>query len=153
MNDIILKAELIHLGVYYEVRDEDPKGAVAECAILLSSMVDALGNVFHMLVEAVRDVRSKRRDPNSPQSLCNSKVVKYCGEATLLLETAKNELISEATGAVSGENVGPVLTPEALLIIFMERLRKGVSGKGNVDVINIFEECLEDLVSQENQPT
>lgn len=99
-----------------------------------------------MLVEAVRDVRQVRQDGTTQRSTCGKKVLSSCGEACKLLEQAKNELISEATGAAPGENIGPVLTPEAILILLMERLVHGVFRDGSVDVINIFEECLEHLV-------
>lgn len=114
---------------------------MSEDAILLSSMVDALGSIFNMLVEAVRDVQ---HDAN--QSSCGKEVSRYHSEAYRLLETARDELITEASGAAAGENVGPVLTPEAILIMLMERLVCGVSGSGNVNIIGILEECLEQLV-------
>ena len=104
-------------------------------------MVDALGAIFNMLVEAVRDVR---HDAN--QSKCGKKVCRHYKEACRLLETARDELITESSGAAAGENVGPVLTPEAILIMLMERLVCGVFRSGNVNVISIMEECLEQLV-------
>jgi hypothetical protein len=104
-------------------------------------MVDALGAIFHMLVEAVRDVK-----PDANRSRCGKKVSSHWKEACRLLETARDELITEASGAAAGENVGPVLTPEAILIILMERLVCGVFRSGNVNIISIFEECLEQLV-------
>ena len=63
------------------------------------------------------------------------------------MKIAGDELISEATGAAPGDNVGPVVTPEAMLIMIIERLVGGVFGTGSVDVINLLEECLEQLVS------
>ena len=110
-------------------------------------MVDALGAVFNMLIEAVREVQSEDRPVGGQRSTCGKKVVSNCEEACRLLDQAKDELINEATGAAAGENIGPVLTPEAILIVIMERLGGGVFGQGSVDVINIYEECLEHLVS------
>lgn len=119
--------------------------AISEGAILLSSMVDALGSIFNMLVEAVRDVR---HDAN--QSSCGKEVSGHYSEVCRLLETARDELITEASGAAAGENVGPVLTPEAILIMLMERLVCGVFRSGNVNIISILEECLEQLVRSMN---
>lgn len=109
-------------------------------------MVDAFGAVFNMLVEAVRDIRHGGKQKQGEKSKIGKKVSEYSTEACKLLETARDELITEANGAAPTENVGPVLTPEAILIMLMERLVCGVYRNGNADVINIFEECLEHLV-------
>lgn len=147
--EITLKAEQIHLGVYHQVHqgEQGAEHAVSGSAVLLSSIVDAFGAVFNMLVETARDARVGHPQMTGQALQCGKKVLSNCDEACRLLEQAKNELISEATGAAAGENIGPVLTPEAILIMLMERLTDGVSGAGSVDVINIFEECLEHLVS------
>ena len=140
--------EHIHLGVYYKRIDIGPGGrevekdAISESAILLSSMVDAFGAIFGLLIEAVGDVM---RDPN--QGKCGKKAVKAFNEAQSKLETARDELIVEATGVAAGEHIGPVVTPEAILILHMERLVYGVYRAGNVDIISILQECLERLVS------
>ena len=125
---------------------ETPKDAITGDAILLASIVDALGAIFKMMVAAVRDERLR---PNSSQekATLSNKVSDYADEACELLETARDKLITEAVGAAPGENVGPVLTPEAILIMLMERLVCGVFGTGNVEVIAVYEECLEHLVS------
>ena len=125
---------------------ETPKDAITENAILLASIVNALGAIFKMMVAAVRDERLR---PNSSQekATLSNKVSSYADEACELLETARDKLITEAIGAASGENVGPVLTPEAIMIMLMERLVCGVFGTGNVEVIAVYEECLEHLVS------
>ena len=125
---------------------ETPKDAITENAILLASIVDALGAIFKMMVAAVRDERLRPNSSPEKATLSN-KVSNYADEACELLETARDKLITEATGAAPGENVGPVLTPEAILIMLMERLVRGVFGTGNVDVIAVYEECLEHLVS------
>ena len=141
-------AEHIHLGVYYKHIDAGPGGrevekdAISESAILLSSMVDAFGAIFGLLVEAVGDVMG---DPKQEQ--CGKKAVKAFNEAQSKLETARDELIVEASGVAAGEHIGPVVTPEAILILHMERLVCGVYRAGNVDIISILEECLERLVS------
>lgn len=138
----------IHLGVYYKRIEIAPGGrevehdAHSESAILLSSLVDAFGAIFNLLVEAVSDVVG-----DAQQLQCGKKVFKSFKEAQGLLETARDELIVEASGVAAGEHIGPVLTPEAILILQIERLVCGVYRNGNVDIINILEQCLEHLVS------
>lgn len=140
-------AERIHLGVYYQHSVGTPLGGVAKDAIsknaiLLASMVDTLGAIFNLLLEAIRDARQCQIS----MTILAKKVSKHGDEACKLLEKARDELIAEATGAVPGENVGPVLTPEAILIMLIERLVQGVYGTGSVEIISIYEECLELLV-------
>ena len=141
----------MHLGVhcwpdlYIPPGQETPKDAISGNAILLASIVDALGAIFNMMVAAVRDER--RRPKSSQGKALNNKLSEYADEACELLETARDKLITEAVGAAPGENVGPVLTPEAILIMTMERLVRGIFGSGNVEVIAVYEECLEHLVS------
>ena len=138
----------IHLGVYYKRSERTPDGFkkehddIAQSAVLLSSIVDALGAVFNVLVEAVYDVVD-----HAKQAQCGKKVSESFMEAQSLLETARDELIVEASGVADGEHIGPVLTPEAILIMQMERLVCGVYKTGNVDIIGVLEQCLETLVS------
>ena len=127
--------------------------SLSESAILLAAMVDAFGAVYIMLVEAVRDVKRGVKAQQGENTKVGEKVSEYSAEACRLLETARDELITEANGAAPTENVGPVLTPEAILIMLMERLVCGVYRNGNADIINIFEECLEHLVSLAHSPS
>lgn len=94
-----------------------------------------------MLLEAARDVIVDTKVVK-----CGGKVSESSKEAHRLLQMARDELIVEASGVADDEHIGPVLTPEAILIIHLERLIRGVYENGNVDIINILEECLEHLV-------
>lgn len=108
-------------------------------------MIDALGAIFNMLVAAVRESRSGHStDPNAEPW---RRASRHSKKACKLLEKARDRLIAEATGSAPGEDPGPVITPEAIMIMLLDRLAHGVYGSGTVDVINIFEECLEQLVS------
>ena len=108
-------------------------------------MIDALGAIFKMLVAAVRESRSGHStDPNVEPW---QRALRYGRKACKLLEKARDKLIAEATGSAPGQDLGPVITPEAIMIMLLERLVHGVYGSGTVDIINIFEECLEQLVS------
>ena len=108
-------------------------------------MIDALGAIFNMLVAAVRESRSGHSA--DPKVGPWQKALRYGRGACKLLEKARDKLIAEATGSAPGEDLGPVITPEAIMIMLLERLAHGVYGSGTVDVINILEECLEQLVS------
>ena len=150
-------AERIHLGVHVQRLEQTAAGGskyyddISEGAILQASMVDALGAVLNMLVEAVRIARQRHGSSEDQGPSLGKRVHSHANEACKLLDIARNELITEASGMAPGENVGPVVTPEAILIMSMDRLVRGVFGTGSVDVINILEECLEQLVSGREQ--
>ena len=108
--------------------------------VLLAAIIDSLGAVFHLLVDCVK---YRRKTP--PTSL-DTTAFQGVEDACRLLSDAKNQLISEADGAAVNEKVGPVLTPEAITFMLLERLTGGVYGNDSVRVIDIYEECLEALV-------
>ncbi|KAL8838709.1 MAG: hypothetical protein Q9176_004949 [Flavoplaca citrina] len=144
-------AELLHIGVHFQRPKQVPSQEVeyqddnVDSAILQASMVDALGAIYNLLAEVLRVASLGSHNRGSQRLALGKRATGYGNEAGRLLETARNDLITEATGTAPGENVGPVVTPEAILIMIMERLARGVFGTGSVDVINILEECLEQL--------
>ena len=151
--DISNCAKRLHLGVYYELRvlddtgEETFKKTLSDHAILQATMIDALGDIFNMLVAAVRESRLGHN--LDPEVKPWRRALRHGKEACKRLKQARDKLIAEATGSVPGKDLGPVITPEAIMIVLFERLAYGVYGTGTVDVINILEECLEKLVSHE----
>lgn len=149
---IISNAKRLHHGVHcirYEQHPVTQKlqqiNDISRGAILLAVMIDALGAVFHMLAETVRCLRrheDKVDNITGPQSL----VLQYGKEACELLETARDELIRDANGTANNNSIGPVVTPEAIAIALLDRLASGVFFTGSIDIINLYEECLEHLV-------
>ena len=121
---------------------ETPKDGITGDAIRLASVVVALGAIFKIMVAAVRDERLRPNSSHYKATLSN-KISDYADEACELLVTARDKLIKEAVGAAPGENGGPVLTPDAILIILTERLVRGDFGTGNVEVIAVYMEWLE----------
>ncbi len=147
MASIVSDARRLHQGVYCSraLQDDATKkwhyeNAVAEGAILLAVMVDALGEILQMVVETVRCLRTDSR------VLKDSALVEHGKEACELLKAARDQLIREASGQDKNGNVGPVVTPEAITTSLLERLSFGVLGRGTVDIIHLYEECLEHLV-------
>ncbi|KAL8827034.1 MAG: hypothetical protein Q9191_003431 [Dirinaria sp. TL-2023a] len=142
------QAEKLHLGVHYEQRTGQLgqyHDANSDKAILFASMVDALGAIFNMLVEAVRVARNGDCNGQMGELRPGNQIKEYGNDACMLLEMARGQLIAATIERAPGENLGPIVTPAAILIVTMERLARGVFGTGSVDVINILEECLEKL--------
>ena len=153
LTTIIVDAARLHQGVhcseYKQVpgperwREED---TIAEGAVLLSATVEALGAIFRILVESVRFIRSDRGMDKAAMMEPSSAVSQHVREASKFLRVARDQLIKKADGKDKNDTIGPVLTPEAITITLMRRLVSGVSGSGSIEIINLYEECLEHLV-------
>lgn len=118
--------------------------AISDDAILEDSIVESLRAIFCMILEALRNEAGSGdlEDQELPRE-----VDFYGKEACRLLKSARGQLIAEPTRATPERNMGPVVTPEAIVLKTISRLARGVFGTGTVDVINIYEVCLEQLVS------
>lgn len=152
LDKIIAHAWYLHQGVQcYEYKlapnnRHHPKMTIGKGAVLLSAIVDAFGTILHMLVEVVEYLRISNENHQYMPLQPHSKIFEYANEALKLLKTARNQLIRGADGRNSNDIIGPVLTPEAIVITLMERLVSGVFANGTVDIIRLYEECLERLV-------
>ena len=120
---------------------EEEVHAISEDAVLLSSLVDAFAAIMIFLSEVVKEIFVRGKPVR-----VGEKALKWSKIAKDLLQKAKEELIVEASGVSSGEHIGPVLTPEAILIMHLERLVCGVHGNGNINIISMLEACQERLV-------
>lgn len=119
---------------------------IAESAVLLSATVEALGAIFRILVESVRFVRSGPEIDKATIMEPSSAVSQHAKEASKFLRVARDQLIKKSDGKDKNDTTGPVLTPEVITITLMRRLVSGVFGSGTIDIINLYEECLEHLV-------
>ena len=104
-----------------------------------------------MLIAEVEYLR-RTNPPNQLEPEGESKVAKYGSEALKSLKNARNQLIRGADGRNGNDIIGPVLTPEAIVITLIERLALGVCGSGKIDIILMYEECLEKLVNESINP-
>ncbi|KAG8525725.1 uncharacterized protein KY384_000485 [Bacidia gigantensis] len=134
----------IHLGVHHPSKEsheqENGKLDQSGSAVLLASLVDALGAGFHMLIEALREIRSDKK-----AKVCGTEVQRLFDEALKCLKTAEGELIKEAKGIRRGNHLESVPTPEMILLNLIERLVDGVVKDDVIDVIDIYGRCLEGL--------
>ena len=153
LSSIIADAVHLHRGVHCSESRQVPRpgewreaDTIAEGAVLLSAIVEALGAIFRILVESVRSIRS---DPDLEKAAMmepSSVVSQHVKEACKFLRVARDQLIRKADGKDKNDTIGPVVTPEAITITLMRRLVSGVFGSGTLDIINLYEECLEHLV-------
>ncbi|KAL9102114.1 MAG: hypothetical protein Q9163_002698 [Psora crenata] len=153
LDRIIASAAHLHRGVHClrNIQATDTPiwvDEMADGAVLLSAIVDAFGSIFHMFIEAVRYIKCKPDDRHSGLMSPSASVSGFAKEALKSLGVAKDQLIREADGKDNNDTVGPVLTPEAVAIALMDRLVSGVYRSGTIDIIGLYEECLEYLTLQ-----
>lgn len=153
VSNIVFHAQRLHQGVYCSRASQDPdskewryENAVAKGAILLAVVVDALGAIIHMIVETVRCLRVESDEEPSDIMGPASKIIEHGKDACGFLKEARDQLIKEADGRDKNGIIGPVITPEAITITLLERLACGVLRNRSVDIIHLYEECLEHLV-------
>ena len=145
-------ASRLHLGVYFREPKFEPdmpmgyanRDMISTSSILLNSIVDTLIAVYQMLISAVRAIR----DGSEGEKDSMRSAVSYGNDAVRLLRIARDELIAEADNILHNATASVVPSPEGLLIIFMERLVRGVLDRGTVDVVRMYDICIEHLVSQ-----
>ena len=119
---------------------------MAKGAILLAVVVDALGAILQMIVETVRFLSYDSFRESADIKEAFSDVTRHGRDACELLKAARDQLIREADGRDKNGNIGPVVTPEAITIALLERLTCGVLRAETIDIIHLYEECLEHLV-------
>lgn len=153
LSNIIADAVRLHQGVHCSEYKQIPgpqvwreEHGITEGAVLLSATVEALGAIFRVLVESVRFIGSDRGGDVNAMMESSSAVSQYTKEASKFLKDARDQLIRKADGKDKNDTIGPVLTPEAITITLMRRLVSCVFGSGGIEIISLYEECLEHLV-------
>jgi len=149
---IVFHAQRLHQGVYClrvvyddETKEWGTEDAVANGAIILAAVVDALGAILRMVVETVKSLRDRDEEVDDILSPA-CKISEHAKDACELLKEARDQLIREADGRDKNGTIGPIVTPEAIAITLLERLASGVLYDGALDIIHLYEECLEHLV-------
>lgn len=145
----------LHHGVFCKRSFAEPgsstqtwKKTLPGDTVLLVDIVDALGAVFHLLVEFVRSLRNVQGSNHASILSPGSKASEYGREAIEHVDQARDQLIRELHGRQNTDMIGPVVTPEAITITLMQRLVSGTFREGNIDVISLYEACLEHLVQE-----
>ena len=143
----------LHQGVYCKENRQSccddissRKEALAEGTILLATMVDAFGAILHMLVETLRFLRLGGKTADADLMGPDSKVKEYSNSAVKYLRGGWDQLVRELHGRDKNNTIGPIVTPEAITIKLMERLVSGVFQASKIDIIHIYEQCLDHLV-------
>ena len=117
-----------------------------EIKLLLEVIVDAFQAVFSILFWTVRYLWVQASSSDGSSSKISSFIGRHVKECCKLLADAKDRLIVEANEINHDKDLGPVVTPEAIIIMLLERLSRGVYLDGTVDVMDLYEKIVEKIV-------
>jgi len=121
--------------------------------VLLEATVTAMQFAFMTIFEAVRQARALTGPNNSifkkTTEAPHSEIIQWAMKACENLDIAREELIGDADCNMHDCSLssGSIVTPERIMIIFMKRLSEGVFDEGCVEFIQLYQECLQKLVS------
>jgi hypothetical protein len=139
------------------ILDGEPEGIVASSGnVLLIAILDAFKSILSVFIGAVLYLQSESEPDSNEQDHPEYDTVDRVGLISRLkpwadasgafFRTARSQLIIEQGGDVHNVGLGPVVTPEAILLLTIRRLALGIWRRGSVDVVDLYAKCLEKLV-------
>jgi hypothetical protein len=139
-------------SLYADRQDSPNQSGETDVRLLLEVIVDAFEVVFHVLFGAVqyfwnKAAGSDNNDDNSRSGISDS-IDKHVNDCCQLLKVAKARLIVEADEINHDKGLGPVVTPEAIIIMLLERLSRGVYRNATIDVLDLYEKIVEKIVQR-----
>lgn len=152
LQQIISGASELHLGMrslrsVQSGRDDGlEQNGDADIKLLLEVIVDAFEAVFSVLFGAVRYFWTQASASSGNSSHISSFIGRHVNESCRLLVVAKARLIVEADEINHDKGLGPVVTPEAIIIMLVERLSRGVYLSTTIDVMDLYEKIVEKIV-------
>ena len=156
--DIEKRAAELHAGTC-TLRDCQPQQqsgdtrlVTARNQVLLEVLLDALKTIFEILVKCAAWLDQQRGQKQYDTKQLSGRHEELVKKACDLLDTAKDRLIAEADDIIHDKGLGPVVTPEAIVIMLLDRLSRGVYEDGTADVMDLYEKIVDTIVS-ELEPT
>jgi hypothetical protein len=152
LQQIISCAEELHFGmsslrsIQARQHDGPEQSDDTEIKLLLEVIVDAFETVFSVLFGAVRYLWTQASAPEGSSTKISNFIDRHVEEGCRLLTVAKARLIVEADEINHDKDLGPVVTPEAIIIMLLERLSRGVYLNSTIDVMDLYEKIVEKIV-------
>jgi hypothetical protein len=154
LSDLVGLAEILHRGVRkYESKvddgtDESQKTVNVELAVIQKPIPEAFESIYHFLFEVAKyGTMQTQNSPLNPTAFSGA-TGRHLKEAEDALNTAQDYLIAAADDDALGKSLGPVVTPEAILLLLLERLSRGVYKNGSIDMMDLYEKVVEKLVRE-----
>ena len=112
--------------------------------VIQAPIPDALEHTIQFLFDVIKYMSSRSTgEPSRNFSLAVGRPLQDTEDA---LRLAQKYLIEEADQSALDAGLGPVVTPEAITLLLLERLSRGVYRNGTVNVLEIYERIVEKLV-------
>lgn len=153
MSDTIGLAEILHKGVRkYKRREDDGLPHSNEVVNVNSALIQtpipvAFEHIFHFLFDVVRYASGKPAHRPEYDTAFTRAAGRNLHLVQKNLRMAKSYLIAAADESTLDKGLGPVVTPEAIILLILGRLSRGVYEDGSVSVTEIYEKVVEKLVS------
>jgi hypothetical protein len=155
LSDIVGLAEMLHQGVRKR-KSVSTQGTVAvpmygniDSLVIQTPIPDALEHAINFIFEVIRYM-SSRSAGDLPGNFA-LEVGAPLQKAQHALRLAQRYLIEEADQSALDAGMRPVVTPEAITLLLLERLSCGVYENGTIDILRIYEKILENLVRSIDQ--
>src|SRR4051794_16288786 len=133
-------------SLYADRQGSPNQSGDTDVKLLLEVIVDAFETVFHVLFGAVQYFWNKAAASDTNRSSISDFIDKHVNECCRLLVVAKARLIVEADEINHDKGLGPVVTPEAIIIMLLERLSRGIYHNATIDVLDLYEKIVEKIV-------
>ncbi|KIW75983.1 hypothetical protein Z517_10728 [Fonsecaea pedrosoi CBS 271.37] len=143
-------ALFLHLGVRslsgMEEYDRDPE--FGGSAILQRTIVKAFTHIIYMFFGLWQSLWARKENETAPEPQLYSWALHHGDICAKMLLEARNDLIAEAGEFEKEPPHGPMVTPEAVVIMLLERLSQNVHGVGTFDLGDIYERVIEKLAAE-----
>jgi hypothetical protein len=133
-------------SLYADRQDSPNQSDETDVKLLLEVIVDAFEVVFHVLFSAAQYFWNSNNNKNR----ISDSIDKHVKDCFQLLKVAKARLIVEADEINHDKGLGPVVTPEAIITMLLERLSRGVYRNATIDVLDLYEKIVEKIVQRPN---
>ena len=135
-------------SLYADRQDSPNQSGETDVKLLLEVIVDAFEVVFHLFFGALQYFWNNNNNNN--KSRISDSIDKHVKDCFQLLKVAKARLIVEADEINHDKGLGPVVTPEAIITMLLERLSRGVYRNATIDVLDLYEKIVEKIVQRPN---
>ncbi|KIX98271.1 uncharacterized protein Z520_06351 [Fonsecaea multimorphosa CBS 102226] len=142
-------ALFLHLGVRslsgMQEYDSDPE--FGGSAILQRIIVKAFIHIIYMYFGLWQSLWARKENEAAPERQLFSWALGHADDCAKKLHEAANDLIAEAGEFEKEPPHGPMVTPEAVIIMLLDRLSQNVHGVGSFDLEDIYERVIEKLAA------
>lgn len=118
-----------------------------ESAVIYMPLANAFEHICDFMFNVVAFMEAGRHTPNLAQGAFEQATSGSVNNILKDFERAQRFLIQGGDESRYQQSLGPVVTPEGIMILLLRRLSHGVHRDGTIDLIELYERVVERLVS------